>query len=108
MGEIQLTKLADYVFCIVYKECRERMRAKIPRDEAKMFDHKDTYSLVDEAPPADVDSALTELSKKRLIKLWTDYSFSITDEGFIYNENRFKKGLSEVLDWIAKLKDLLF
>ena len=47
-------------------------------------------------------SDLTELKNNDFIKLYIEGSFILTSNAIIYMENRFKNGLVELTDFIAK------
>ena len=56
----------------------------------------------------DVDDTCRELSRANLLNcFWADniaYNVILSDNAIIYMENRFKNGLTEVLEFIDKIK----
>lgn len=108
--EIELTKDADKLFCLIYKGYLEDVKSGISKSNAKItwsskdiFNrHSDKLKLTFE----DVDETCRELSRKGLLKCdYADdvvYHSEITDKGIIYMEQRFKNGLTGLIDFIAK------
>lgn len=101
---ITLTKESDKFLCLIYKDYLERRKNGEPKREAKRFESTYLESLVPlyQWHPQDISEAKMELGKKHLIKNWIGTGFYIEDDGIIYMENRFKNGLKEITDFIAK------
>ena len=101
----ELTKDADKVICYIYKEYLERRKSGMSKSEAKRF-KMDFYQNI--WRDDDVSDTLRELHSKEFIKREISGSFSLLDSAITYMENRFKKGLSEVMDFISSLPSIPF
>lgn len=101
---VQLTKDADKVICYIYKDYLQSRKEGNPKNEAIDFeeDYYASHKVLSSWLKSDFDSALLELGRNKLIQIWLGGSFELTDNGIIYMENRFKNGLIEVTDFIAK------
>lgn len=100
----ELTKDADKVICCIYKEYLERRKSGISKSEAKEFGgnfYKNIKALSNWSS-ADMSDTLRELHDKEFIKKNVIGDFSLLDSSVIYMENRFKKGLEEITDFISK------
>ena len=101
---MELTKDTDMILCQIYKEYLNRLRLDIPKIQAKEF--RDPETLVNDflqgTRPDDVAEAIFELHKINFVEAYLDASFMLKKDAIIYMENRFKKGLIEVTDFIAK------
>ena len=51
---------------------------------------------------SDFMTDLSELKKYNFVKMFIEGSFALNSEAIVYMENRFKNGLIEVTDFIAK------
>jgi hypothetical protein len=107
--DIQLTKNADKLICVIYKIYLERIKNGQSMRNAKYFEHlKYGKSDIRENKhlsgwhPDDISDILAELKNLGFIKLFIGGSFSLESPGIIYMENRFKNGLIEVTDFLAK------
>jgi len=107
---IELSKESHKLLCILYKEYLTRRKSNTPKVDAKFFTsaHEIHEKFLQDILFEDVNGACAELSRKELIHCsWYDntaYSITITDDGIIYMENRFKNGLKDVLDFLTLLK----
>lgn len=103
-----LTKDADYLICVLYKAYKERRNCKSSKVDAKFMNDSETIhkTLMPEWSFEDVDETCRELHRAGLLdcKYADDvaYIVNLTDASIIYMENRFKSGLKEVTDFIAK------
>lgn len=72
------------------------------KQEALSFDFipDSVYPYIDEQ---DCHSCLLELKENDLIKLYVDGGFILKNSAIVYMENRFKKGLSEIVDFLTSL-----
>lgn len=103
---INLTKDADKMICCIYKSFLQKRKEGIPRAAARRF--KKEYFANDNyfsscVNPADVQDTLLELKRADFIKQSVTGNVDLTDAGIIYMENRFKNGLTDVVDFISKL-----
>lgn len=106
----ELTKDADKVICYIYKEYLERRKSGMSKSQAKEFDgnfYRNVKAL-SKWNSADVSDTLQELHDKELISKNVIGDFELLDSAIAYMENRFKKGLSEVVDFISSLPSIPF
>lgn len=107
--DIVLTKDSDKLICVMYKSYLEKRKSGIAKSRAKHLgsSHVIHEELLPKWSFEDVDDTCRELSRAGLIDCsWADniaYEVRISDLGITYMENRFKNGLSEVVDFITKL-----
>ena len=107
---MNLTKDADKLICLLYKDYLQKRKAGSPKSQASYFDssHNIHEKLCPDLLFEDVDDTCRELSRAGMIHcLWADniaFSVTLSDEAIIYMENRFKDGLTEILDFIEKIK----
>lgn len=112
--DYKLTNDADYLLCVLYKNYKERRKNGENKDDAKIMNSSEHIfmTLLSEWKYEDVDETCRELHRADLLDcFYADdvVEFSIlTDAAIIYMENRFKNGISEILDTISKLKSLIF
>ena len=109
MSDIQLSKDADYLICLIYKHYLELRDNGISKSEAKTLgDSPDVNSnIVPEWSLEDTDDTCRELIKNDLLdnRIYMDNYcgyMNLSDNGIVYMENRFKNGFKEVTDFIAK------
>lgn len=108
-GEImKLTKDADALICVLYREYLSRRKDDISKNEAKMF--AGAAVIQSEFMPnlslEDVEETCWELARAEYLDtLDADNTVEtawLTDTAIIYMENRFKNGLKEVAEFISK------
>lgn len=106
---VELTKDADKMICQIYAAYMRRRADGAPKRAAKDFADQNTWpaEYVKEWNSEDGSESLAELKRAGLIKLYLYGGFSLNDEAIIYMENRFKNGVSEVLDWLGKIKSAI-
>lgn len=107
--EVRLTKDADKQICLIYKEYLFRIKDGATKRQAKDFSDQTKWpeSFLDEFSKADFSETMMELKNAGLIKRYIYGGFMLEDNAVIYMENRFPNGASQVLDWIAKIKNLI-
>ncbi len=101
---VSLTKDADLLVCCIYKEYLSRRKSGISKDDASLFEN-DISTISDRISSwskEDISDTLSELKEIAFVKIYIDGSFKITKELVIYMENRFKNGLTEVIEFISK------
>lgn len=103
MSEVTLSKDADKSLCLIYKEYLARRKNNISKDSARMFQSTSFDALFPDINRRDFMSDLSELKRNNFIKMFTEGSFELNAEAVIYMENRFKNGLTDVVDFISKL-----
>ena len=57
---------------------------------------------------SDISDCILELARNGYIKVYIGGDFDILDQTIVYMENRFKNGLSDVLDLISKFVPLSY
>ena len=110
MFEKPISKDADKLICTLYREYLERRKNGISKEKARDF--KDAESIHKSFFPNslsdDIRDDCFELKSAGLLDGEsadnTLIFVSISNGGIIYMENRFKNGLSDVIDFIGKLK----
>jgi len=109
MDNLSLTKDAEKLICIMYKNYLEKRKAGEPKSKAKKFGGSNSIheKLLPKWSFQDVDDTCRELSRAGLLScMWASdvaYNVSLSDSGISYMENRFKNGLKEVTDFISKI-----
>lgn len=110
MFEKPITKDANLMLYTLYKAYLEKRKAGTPKADAKYFSDYDSVhlQLFSNASVEDVDETLRELWRSEFITA-RGYDghvcrVTLTDDAIVYMENRFKRGLSEVIEAIAALK----
>lgn len=101
---MQLTRDADKMACLLYKKYLDRRKNGELKSSAKRF-HSNFYSEITALSswnPDDIDETIDELKRSGFVKKYVDGGFMLLDDFIIYMENRFKNGLKEVTDFIAK------
>ena len=98
-----VTKSANKVLCKLYKEYLSRIKNGISKSNALIFDSLSLSQLFENQ---DIEFEKSELSKNSLIETWITGDVLLNSETIIYMENRFKNGIIEVTDFLAKLKTL--
>lgn len=99
-----ITKDAEVVICFVYKMYLERRKNGVPKRDAIRFDD-DFYKsdrVLSEQDPRDISTHLLELARNGYIKIYIGGNFDLLDTTIIYMENRFKKGITDVLSFLAQ------
>lgn len=110
MSKIQLSRDADALICLIYKYYLELHDNGIPKSKAKILGSSKSINnnIIPEWNFEDVDETCRELDRTGLLSiLYADdicYEVFLNDTAIIYMENRFKNGLSDLLDYFQKLK----
>lgn len=111
--DIKLTKDADALICLIYKEYLSRRKTGATRDKAKRTGgSKNIHDLI--APKLsieDVEDICRELDRAGLLNcFYADnrvYDAYLSDVGIIYMENRFMAGITSVIEYLAKIKSIV-
>ena len=110
MSDINLTKDSDALICAIYKDYLEKRKNGISKNNCKHIGSSEDIqkTIVPEWSFEDVEETCRELSRANLLDCnFADnivYDSYLSDTAIIYMENRFKNGLSEVLDYFQKIK----
>lgn len=113
MEEIRLTKDADALICVLYKEYLEQRKAGKSKNSAKYFGGSQQIhtKLMTKWSFEDVDDTCRELSRAGLLGcLFADdvtAEAMLTDLAIYYMENRFKDGLASILHHLESLRSLI-
>ncbi len=105
----ELTKDADILICSIYAEYMKRVKNNISKIEANNFNSRLFLSnkVLSKCNPNDLELiSLEELRVKKLVSCDILGNFELTSNGIIYMENRFKEGLSQVIDYLQNLTGL--
>ncbi|MCI8485774.1 MAG: hypothetical protein HFJ20_01405 [Clostridia bacterium] len=110
MADIKLTKDSDALICAIYKNYLENRKNGISKSICKNIGSSEDIqkTIMPEWSFEDVDETCRELHRANLLTChYADnvvYDSYLSDESIFYMENRFKNGLSEVLDYFQKIK----
>jgi len=110
---IQLTKDADALICLLYKQYCQNLKDGVPKIQAKMFGSSEDIqkAITPQWTLENIDETCRELSRSGLLHcFYADdmvYQAWLTDTGIIYMENRFKDGLKSVLEYLNKIRSIL-
>lgn len=107
--DIKLTKDADKLICVIYKEYLTRIKDGTPKRNAKEFpDHLSwPDSFHQEFSDDDIMETIPELKQAGFIDLYIHGGFQLKPDAIIYMEQRFPDGISGVLEWMAKFKSAI-
>ncbi|MBU5440398.1 hypothetical protein KQI42_20605 [Tissierella sp. MSJ-40] len=111
--DIKITKDADVLICLLYKQYCQQRKDGVPKLQSKLFGSSIEVqkSIAPKWTPEEVDETCRELDRAGLIEcLYAEnivYEFYLSDTGIIYMENRFQDGLNSVLDYLGKIRNLL-
>lgn len=99
-----LSRDADKIISIVYKEFLKRRKQKLSKLNSANFSFEQLKQLLPNEIDEDLHSYLRELKKINFIK---DYdlcgNFELSDNGIIYMEQKFGKNLDKIIDYLSKL-----
>lgn len=105
--ETSLTKDADKLICLIYKEFLSRRDSGVARRQAKDFAEPRQWpaSFLQTFREEDIGDTLAELKRACFVRYYINGGFQLEDQGIIYMEQRFPNGIAQVLDWLAKIKN---
>ena len=106
--EVRLTRDAEKLIALIYKQYLERRKNGAFREDAKSFgsskELKDLLHL--DAPIEDLDSFCYELSNYGYLSVLsaddTAYEITLTNAGIADLERRFTDGLKSVVEFLTK------
>jgi hypothetical protein len=104
--DITLTKDADKLICLIYKDYLERRERGISKSSAKAYAERSDWpkSLTDHFSAEDVRDTLRELKNSGFTRNYWYGGFTLTDQGIAYMENRFPNGVAQILEWMGRIK----
>jgi hypothetical protein len=111
--EINLTKDADALICLLYKQYCQKLKDGVPKTQAKIFGGLEDIqkTIAPKWTLEDLDETCKELDRSGLLKChYADnivWFAQLSDTGIIYMENRFKNNLDNVLDYLNKIRNIL-
>jgi hypothetical protein len=106
---IELTKDADVLICLVFKSYSEKRSNGLSKTLSNDFGDSETFhkAFVPKWHIDDVYDICAELHRADLMYyMWASGIFlesRLTDNGIIYMENRFERNITKLLDYIKKL-----
>ena len=105
--DIELTRDADKLICAIYAQFLRRRDNGSPKRKAGSFSNSAELVFLKKVftpyIKSDVDDALMELGRAKIIRLYLGGTFSLEDPGIIYMENRFKNGFKEIIDHLSSV-----
>lgn len=113
MGEIRLTKDADALLCVLYKEYLDRRKNGTSKRTARFFGGSQHIqaTLMTKWSADDVNETCYELSENDMLSCFSADNVvcesALTDTAIVYMENRFKDGLSTFFQHLEQLRALL-
>lgn len=113
MSNIELTSDSDALICLMYKAYCNSRNNGINKFQAKQFGSSEDIqsSLTPNWSKEDTLETCRELARANLLDCsYADgiiYTSYLTDQAIIYMESRFKNNLSDVLEYIGKIKNII-
>lgn len=102
MFELPVTKESYKFLGLIYEEYL-RKRDTMPKYNAVYFKEIPDFVLV-HIRDFNCPDCISELKNIGFVKTDTLGGFELTDKSIVYMENRFKKGISEISDFLSSLK----
>ena len=99
--DIALTKDAQKMVAVLYKDYLERRESGETKAQAKTFDGDCPARLFPDDPKADSMETFRELNRKFSMKCYLNGSFVLNDDIIIFMENRFRNGLKDIVNALA-------
>lgn len=109
-----MTKDAEYLLCVLYKEYTDRRNEGQSKDQSSEFGSSQDIldDFFGEWDIDDLDATLWELDQLKYAKCLPGddsiYNVSLTTAGISYMESRFKNKVKDLVKFIADLKSALF
>jgi len=104
-----LSRETKKALCEIYAEYLKRRSSGSPKSSARYFSNEDKTKENNHGDwtTSDFKDYLSELKRAGAVKMYVDGGFELQDSAIIYMEQRFQNGLSDVLDWLAKIKSVI-
>lgn len=106
----ELSKDADKLICVLYKEYLKRIKKGLTKRDAKMIGGSDYMqkALINKWKKDDVDDVCRELDRNGYVQcVYSNGSVDkliLLDNTIVYMESRFKTGMKKVLETIQLFK----
>ena len=113
MADVTLSKDADALICAIYKVYLQRRKDGASKADARLLGGSDSIQekIIPKWSFSDVDETCRELGRAGMLDcFYADdvvYIANLSDAGIIYMEQRFKNGLTDVLNYPEKIKSIL-
>ena len=110
MSDLKLSKDADALICLIYKDYLDKRNSGISKSDAKMFGSSENIhnKIIPEWSLDDVDDTCRELDRSNFLSILyasnTCSEIFLTDDGIVYMENRFQDKIKNLIDYIAVIK----
>lgn len=109
MSEITLTKDADALICVLYKEYLHRRNSGVSKADAKMFFNSEKIhdELMPKWPVEDIDDTCWELNRAGLLDCMPGEDSValavLSSDGVAYMEKRFQKNITSIVNYLGKV-----
>ena len=105
----EITKDADKMLCEIYATYLSRRSDGMPKAAAADFSDESEYPEAHKADWLSQDgrATLRELKQARFVSMDIIGGFSLEASAIVYMENRFRNGLSDVLDFLGKIRSAI-
>lgn len=101
--ELILTKDAQKLVAVAYKEYLEKRKSGIDKINAKNFTCKDIHEkYFSDFSIRDYKATVAEMTRAFHCPMYMDGGFMLNDSAIVYMENRFKNGLTDTLSFLAQ------
>lgn len=113
--DIELTNDAKYFLAIAYKKYLTDIKDGLSKQESRYLDDVPTIqtNLIPEWSRQDISDLVKELKEQGFLdtkQYWSPFpsEIQLTSKAIVYNEEKFKRNTANVVDFIVKLKGLIF
>lgn len=101
--ELNLTKDAQKLIAAAYKEYLEKRKSGIDKTNAKYFSAKELHKkYFNDFALQDYKETVAEMCRAFNCSMYMDGGFMLNDFAIVYMENRFKKGLTDAVSFLAQ------
>lgn len=111
--DIKLTRDADALICSLYKAYLQDVKQGADIDDAKLFGSSKTIknNIIPNWSIGRIDEACRELDRNEFLTcLYAEDTVMETvllSDAIVYMEQRFKRGIDELLDYLVKIRSLI-
>lgn len=102
--DVKLTKEADKLLTVMYREYLNKRKAGQPKSSAKEFeyDYLNSMEPFNAWPDGDFSETLRELASKNLIKVYIGGDSELTDDTIATMEDRFVDGFKSIASYLSQ------